>query len=456
MLLLLILLISFASCQKAQEPVADEHPNWTQYGTPYENIPATEDIVMYEVNIRAFSPEGDLNGVRARLDEIRALGVNVIWLMPIHPIGQERSVNSPYSVRDYYAVGAEYGSLEDLRRLTTEAHARDMAVILDWVANHTAWDHPWIGENPHWYMRDGSGNIQHPAGTNWYDVAELNFSNPDMRLAMIDAMTYWVLEANVDGYRCDYADGVPFDFWRQAWDSLSAIPGRRLIAFAEGARIDHFAAGFELNFGWAWYDELKRVFAGQPATRLTTTHNNQYAQIPEGKHQLRFTTNHDESAWDQTPMVIFNGRQGAMAAFVVTTFMGGVPLIYSSQETGRVENLPFFSNVPINWNANPGIQNEYRQIMQAYNSSQAAKQQDITSYSSTDLVCFSKSSMQEQLLVITNVRNFTRSFPVPEEFSNTTWTNSLTGETITLDAPLELSPYQYLILQKSSPATDNK
>jgi len=317
--LFLIILFFQVSCKEKDDTFIqddDDNESYTQYGTPFEDIPSVDDIVMYEVNLRAFSSSGDLQGVINRLDEIKALGVNVIWLMPIHPIGEVNSVNSPYSVKDYLAVSEEYGCLDDLRELTDEAHAKGMAVIMDWVANHTAWDNPWI-TNTSWYTQDGSGNIVHPPGTNWLDVADLNYSNSDMRAAMIDAMKYWVLEANVDGYRCDYADGVPLNFWTQAIDTLRSIPNRKYVLLAEGSRYNHFTAGFDLIYGWDFYHKMKEVFNGQAASILFTAHEEEYSSIPDGKHRLRFTTNHDESAWDSTPMVLFNGKEGALAASVI-------------------------------------------------------------------------------------------------------------------------------------------
>ena len=202
----------------------DPNSKYTQYGTPFGQVPAPEDVIMYEVNLRAFSPGGDLQGVIDRLDNIRDLGVNVIWLMPIYPVGELNSVNSPYCVKNHKEVSPEYGTLNDLRKLTDEAHARGMAVIMDWVANHTAWDNPWI-ENKDWYTQNASGDIISPPGTNWLDVADLNFSNLEMREAMVDAMKYWVFEANVDGYRCDYADGVPYAFWTRAINAVDSING---------------------------------------------------------------------------------------------------------------------------------------------------------------------------------------------------------------------------------------
>ncbi|MDX1478025.1 MAG: alpha-amylase family glycosyl hydrolase [Saprospiraceae bacterium] len=434
----------FLSCGTDPVTPPGNDSRYEQYGTPIASIPLIENIVMYEVNIRAF-PNGNLQGVTERIDEIAALGVNVIWLMPIHPIGQINSVNSPYSVQDYKKVGSEYGTLDDLRALTDAAHARDIIVILDWVANHTAWDHPWIS-NADWYTQDGNGNIIHPPGTNWQDVADLDFGHPEMRLAMIDAMTYWVYEANVDGFRCDAADFVPFDFWEQALDSLTDLPGRNLLFLAEGARGDHFDAGFHLDFGWDWYGRVKGVFSGQPATGLFTTHQSEYSQIPAGRHKLRFTTNHDESAWDATPMTLFNGADGALAASVITTFMGGVPLIYGSQEVGRTANLPFFSNDPIDWNAHPDLRLAYEELMDVYTSSIVARRGTVTDHSTEDVACFSRSYLAEEMLVIVNVRGQSRQFAVPAQLQGGGWKNAFTDMPVAVDAQIALDGYGFLIL----------
>ena len=442
---ILVLFIAFLpACSKTPAPPEEE--GYTQYGTPFTGIPATEDLVVYEVNLRAFSPEGTLQGVIEGLDHIRSLGVNVIWLMPIHPIGQVNSVNSPYSVQDYLAVNPEYGTLDDLRQLTDAAHQRGMAVIMDWVANHTAWDHPWIS-NPGWHSTDDQGNIIIPPGTNWQDVADLNFSSFPMRQALTDAMRYWVLEANVDGFRCDYADGVPFDYWRTAIEELRAIPNRRLVMLAEGNRSDHYQAGFEMTYAWTYYARLKDVFNGQNANILYTTHTGEYAGVPQGKHLLRYTTNHDESAWDATPMSLFNGRQGALAASVATTFMGGVPLIYTGQEVGRTATLPFFSQSPVDWTANPTMLAAYQDMMEVYGQSGAARKGSLVNHSSTNVVCFKKIWQGEELLVIVNIRNSSQNFSLPAAIQNTTWEDALSNTTVSLGEVQALAPYQFLILK---------
>lgn len=443
---LTILWAFLLACEKDPVvPVVPETPDpYVQYGTPFTGIPETEDIVMYEVNLRAFSTGGDLQGVIARLDEIKALGVNVIWLMPVHPIGTIKSVNSPYCVKDYKAVGGEYGTREDLRALTDQAHAKGMAVIIDWVANHTSWDNPWISHRT-WYTQDGAGNIIQPPGTNWQDVADLNFDSTPMRQAMIDAMKYWVIESNVDGFRCDYADGVPFDFWKQAIDSLEAIPGRDLIMLAEGSRADHFQAGFDLNYAWNFYGALKNAFNGQSAKGVYTTHQAEYINVPAGKHLLRFTTNHDQSAWENTPMVLFKGKQGALAASVATIFMEGVPLFYTGQEVGRANTVPFFSNDPINWNDNPDMLASYKDIMGFYSQSDAARSGVLADYSTTDVVMFTKTLGNEQVLVMANTRNAQVESAVDPAITGLYWYDAITNDSLQFGSTVQLTNYQYII-----------
>ncbi len=449
LLILAMLMAAFLSCQKDDEkkPPDINDNGYVQYGTPFDDVPDANDVVMYEVNLRAFSPNPNLRGVINKLDHIESLGVNVIWLMPIHPIGQVNSVNSPYSVKDYKAVSQEYGTLGDLRDLTDEAHARGIAVIMDWVANHTAWDNEWIS-NKSWYTQDQNGNIIHPPGTNWLDVADLNYNNTDMREAMIDAMTYWIYEANIDGFRCDYADGVPFDFWQQAWNEVRSFQGRKFILFAEGSRKDHLTAGFDLNFGWQFYGAIKDVFNGQPVSKIFTAHSNEYSNIPAGKHWIRFTTNHDESAWDATPVSLFNGINGALAASVVAIFTGGVPLIYSSQEVGTANQIPFFYNSTINWNANSGMLTAYQKMLQFYSGSVAAKYGQNTVYQHNDIVCFVKSNNGEEVVIMANLRNSSIIFPIPSDLESSTWTNVMSQSQINLTGFIVFEPYQYFILKQ--------
>lgn len=426
------------------DPISDGY-----YGAPYQGLPSdVNDWVLYEVNLRAFSSQGDLPGVEARLDSIRNLGVNVIWLMPIHPIGIEKGINSPYCIRDYRGIAAEYGTLEDLRSLVDGAHQRGMAVIMDFVANHTAWDHPWITEHPDWYTQV-NGNIVHPPGTNWLDVADLNFFNQDMQNAQIENMKYWILEANIDGYRCDYANGVPSFFWQRAIDSLEAYHRSNLIMLAEGDRADLLSLGFDLRFSWAYYAKLKDVFTeNKAASQLLQLHQNEYQGLSTNQGLLRFITNHDESAWDASAVQIFGSQDHALAAMVATTFIGGIPLIYGSQEVGRSTNLPFFSNDPINWNANPEVLSQYRQFMAIYSQEPAAREQSFIDYSQGEVLAISKSDGNEELLILVNTSSSPKSFPIPSALMGSSWSNLESGGSETLSSPLSIAGSAYRVYKR--------
>jgi len=430
-------------------------PKYRQYGIPFQGMPATQDIVMYEVNMRAYSPAGNLQGVIDRLDSIKLLGVNVLWIMPLHPVGILKGINSPYCIRDYKAVGAEYGTLNDLRRLTDAAHAKGMAVIMDWVANHSSWDHPWM-QNEGWHTRNAQGQVVHPPGTNWLDVADLNYQNMEMRAAMQDAMLYWLYEANVDGYRCDYADGVPYDFWQDTWSLVHSIPGRQFILFAEGTKPDHFNAGFDLNFAWSSYSILQQVWQGQSPQNFLNNRLIQTNSSPQGKYWLQFTTNHDESAWDATPVTLFGGLTGALAASALTLMSGGPHLLYGSQEVGTALNIPFFSRSAINWQANPGMLRAYRSMMTFYGSHAAARSGSLTSYPHPDLAVIHKTLGSDTVLALVNTRNRVLSYSVPLSLQGSQWrsefasamVNAPTTPTLIFPNELTLQPFEVLLLTK--------
>ncbi|MEY3051240.1 MAG: hypothetical protein RLY31_1025 [Bacteroidota bacterium] len=448
----LLVWLLFAACRDEDPPhlpVGPPVPEVTGYGTPFEDMPAIADMLLYEVNPRVFSPTKNLAGITARLDSLAALGINVVWLMPIHPTGSVRSVGSPYAVRDHHGIHPDYGSLSDLRALVDKAHACGMAVILDWVANHTAWDHAWMAE-PDWYVRDAAGNVIHPPGTNWQDVAELNYDNSAMRQAMIQAMQYWVVEANVDGFRCDYAAGVPADFWRSAIDSLRSLPGRDLLLFAEAEDKALLDAGFDLLFGWPFYGRLKSVFQGQSAQQLHAVHLSEYSGLAADEHILRWITNHDQHAWEATPATIFGGRDAALAAFVLASHMGGVPLIYNGQEVDAPTQLPFFEGqqAGINWNLYPETKERYRKMLRFRQDSPALRRGILTDRSSADVVSFTRTAAGEEVLVLVNVRPASKTYTLPAFLKNTDWTDAYDGSVVSLGNTLSLDAFAYRVLRR--------
>ena len=237
----LLLLTSWANCTPclSQTTTKITYQDPAQYGKPFAGVPDGQNATIYQVNMRGFSQEDNFRGVLARLDSIKALGINVVYLMPIFPIGKLRAVDSPFAVQNYTAVNPEFGTLADLRTVVDGAHARGMAVMLDWVGNHTSFDHAWITQHPDWYVHDASGAIVNPI-PDWKDIAQLNFTKPEMRAAMISALRYWVFAANIDGYRFDYADCPNEAFFTEALTNLHAIPRHKLLMLAEGDKKKYY------------------------------------------------------------------------------------------------------------------------------------------------------------------------------------------------------------------------
>lgn len=309
------------------------------------------DSVIYEVNVRQFSEAGTFAAVKSQLPRLRDLGVEVLWLMPIQPISlknRKGSLGSPYSVADYTAVNPDYGTAADFAALVDAAHALGLKVIIDWVANHSGWDNPWITQHKDWYTQDSQGNIVWPPGTDWTDVADLNYGNSQMRRAMIDAMKYWVTTFNIDGFRCDVAGGVPTDFWNAAVSELSAI--KPLLMLAENSdNMSLLQSAFTLNYGWdlqsLMYGVVNRGDSPQYFNDYVTTQSS----MPAGTASMHFITNHDENSWNGTEFERYGAAVDAMA--VLTYTLPGVPLIYNGQEIGLRRRLAFFEKDAIDWTA---------------------------------------------------------------------------------------------------------
>ena len=438
LLLLVSIVAAVISCKPTQETkqVAFE-------------LPAVEDIAMYQVNPRVFAPDHSLNAVAARIDSIRDLGVNIMWVMPIYPIGIEKGKNSPYCISDYKAIAPEFGTIDDFKNLAKVCHEHGMGIILDWVANHTAWDHPWVKEHPEWYTHDEKADtIIHPRPWDWYDVADLNYDNKDMRAAMIDAMKFWIVEVGIDGFRCDVADGVPADFWKDAIDQLRAAAGdRKIVMLAEGKNVDNFTVGgFDMNYGWDYKDELVKVWRGAPAENLIKADKAEYDSLPAGKVKMRFTTNHDHST-EATPCKEFINDRGAMAAYVATIFPHGGALIYGSQEVGYPEPINFFKYVPVDWTAKPEIYKEYQMLIGLYNDHPALRKGKMTAYPDKDVLVFEKTDAAERFLVVVNLRNEQKTINIPENWVNRQANDIASGQDIHLDSTLSLPPFQYYIFE---------
>ena len=328
---------------------------------------------IYEVFVRDFSPSGDLQGVIRGLDRIQSTGANVIWLMPIYPLGvQNRKgpLGSPYAVRDYGAINPDFGRPADLRALVRAVHARGMKLILDWVPNHSAWDNRWVKEHPGFYVRNERGEITVPRDdqgrlTDWTDVAQLDYKNPELRRAMIAAMRSWLVQYDIDGFRVDAAGFVPDDFWREAVPALRAAVRRPILLLAEWGDLKMHRFGFDLTYSWDSYSRLKAVWKGAPAASFLPRELDDMRAMPPGGMRLRFTTNHDETAWDQPPVTLFGGAAGARAAYVAMALLPGRPLLYDGQEVESPQKLGLFVRDTVAWGQpdSAAVRGFYRRVL---------------------------------------------------------------------------------------------
>ena len=318
--------------------------------------------VIYEVYLRSFSDDSSIRSLEARLPEIRDLGVTVLWLMPIHPIGElnrKGQLGSPYSIMDFRGVNPEYGSLEDLRSLVSAAHALGMKIILDLVANHTSWDSDLLLRHPDWYTRDDEGAIVSP-NADWYDVADLDYAKHELRKYMLDMMRYWVEDSGVDGYRCDVAELVPTDFWVHARHELERV--RPVMMLAEGSLPEHHLDAFDLSYAFSTYDILDKLFDGRATARaIPKILLSEESRFPEGSLHMRFHTNHDKNKEDGPPVVRW-GTEGALLAAATMFVLPGIPLVYNGEEAGNTNMLSLFEKIPIDWKEAARFRGHYTKL----------------------------------------------------------------------------------------------
>jgi glycosidase len=320
------------------------HPAWSKSAT------------IYEVNVRQYTPEGTFAALQRHLPRLKRMGVDILWLMPVQPIGHKNrkgSLGSYYAVADYTAINAEYGNEADFRRFVDAAHAQGMRVILDWVPNHTAHDHEWIAAHPDWYVHRADGSISNARDnegreTDWTDVAELDYDKPAMRQAMIGEMRWWLDTMKIDGFRCDVAGGVPMDFWEQARTALKADrPDVFLLAEAEDPGMHQ---AFDATYGWELHHLLNEIAQGKQGTGVLDGYfARQRAAYGPGPYRMYFTSNHDENSWNGTEFE----RMGAnhQAAFVLaSTVERSFPLVYTGQEASMNKRLRFFDKDTVDWN----------------------------------------------------------------------------------------------------------
>ena len=367
------------------------------------------DGVIYEIYPRAFSQQGNFNAITARLDELKDLGVTILWLMPIHPIGQEKkkgTIGSPYAVRDYYAINPDYGTAADLKRLVREAHARGLKVIIDIVANHTSWDSV-LMKHPEFYKRDAKGNITYPY--DWYDIAALDYRNQQLRRYMTDMLKHWIREFDLDGFRCDVAGEVPTDFWENARRELEQIKPD-IVMLAEAHKADLMVSAFDLDYSWPLHTALTQVLQGKGrASALREEWEKEVSTWPKGALHMRFSDNHDERR-----AIARFGEPAALAASAFVFTLDGVPMIYNGMEVGDTTESgapALFEKLPIFWSIaerRKEFPQFYKQMMALRRSSTALRRGSLEWLRNSDdarVVTFLRRSGDEEVLVAINFSN---------------------------------------------------
>ena len=404
-LLLIAVVIAAATWQAhAQQPARDVS---RLSARPARNW--VRDGVIYQIYPRAFSAEGNFKGITAQLDRLKDLGVNILWLMPIHPIGQEKkkgTIGSPYAVRDYYAINPDYGTKEDLKRLVTECHRRGMKVIIDIVANHTSWDSV-LMKHPEWYKRDAKGNITYPY--DWYDIAALNYANPQLRQYMTDMLKYWVREFDLDGFRCDVAGEVPTDFWENARVELDKMKPD-IVMLAEAHKPELLVKAFELDYSWPLHSAMTNVLQGRGrASDLRDAWEKETREWPRNALHLRFSDNHDERR-----AIARFGEPGSLAASALMFTMDGVPLIYNGMEVGDTTESgapALFEKLPIFWpiaERRPEFPRFYKQMIALRQDSSGLRRGSMQWLRNSDearVVSYLRRSADEEVLVAINLSN---------------------------------------------------
>lgn len=319
---------------------------------------------VYEVNVRQYTKEGTFNAFAKEMPRLREMGVSTLWFMPITPIAEKNkkgSLGSPYACSDYTSINPEFGTLDDFKSLVRQAHDLGFKVIIDWVANHTGWDHVWTKTHPEYYEKDpATKDFKIASGMD--DIIELDFKNPGLRKAMIDAMKYWVTECDIDGYRCDLAFWVELDFWLEARKELEKT--KTLFWLAECDAIDHvsYFQAFDACYTWTWMHKTKDFYHSSGQVDELRQLLKRYNDAADDKAiRLWFTTNHDENTWNGTEYEKYGDAAKALAVLSFT--WNGIPLIYSGQEMPNHKRLKFFDKDPIEWTGTYGEEYFYRALL---------------------------------------------------------------------------------------------
>ena len=412
----------------------------------------SKNATIYEVNVRQFTPEGTFSAFEKHLPRLKEMGVDILWLMPIHPIGEKNrkgSLGSYYAVKDYTDVNTECGSKSDFKHLIDEAHRLGMKVIIDWVANHTSPDNVWAEQgHKDYYTLDSLGNLQPTIGTDWWDVADLNYDSKEMRAEMIKAMEYWVKDFDLDGYRCDVAGWVPLDFWIEVRQALDKIKPVFMLAEAEDVPLHQ---AFNMTYAWEFHHLLNKLAQGAKNIDDLKAFLALDARYPENAYRMNFTSNHDENSWNGTEMERMGEARFAMA--VLSATVEGMPLIYNGQETSLDRRLKFFDKDSIDWKKMDLVDfytklNHLHQTNPAlWNGNYGGEVTILTPQEEKNVLVFVRKNNGHKVLVVINLSKDQHSLSLKNSCLKGTYTELFTGKSskIGKSINLDLKPWEYQV-----------
>ncbi len=413
---------------------------------------------IYEVNVRQYSAEGTFNAFSVHLDRLKDMGVKTLWFMPVTPIAQKNkkgSLGSYYACSDYTSINPEFGTLEDFKSLVKKAHEMGFKVIIDWVANHTGWDHVWTNEHPGYYLKDSVTNDFHIA-SGMDDIIELDFKNPSLRKAMIEAMHFWISECDIDGFRADLAFWVELDFWKEARKELDAV--KPLLWLGEYDELDNpeYGEAFDASYTWTWMHKTKSFYQEkQPLDSLYTVLK-KYDDLGDSTMRAWFTTNHDENSWNGTEYEKYGDMAKALAVF--NTTWNGIPLLYSGQEIPNRKRLEFFEKDPLKWIGRNELHDFYQVLLDLHTNSPALRSGDpavqtfrIKTTEPKNIFAYLRKSGIREILVVLNLSpRKDLHFEIIDDKVSGLFKNSFSAAAndFTTEKSFEMQAWEYLVYEK--------
>ncbi len=409
-----------------------------------------KNAIIYEVNIRQYTPEGTFVAFQAHLPRLKEMGVQILWLMPITPISEKvkkGTLGSYYACSSYTKINPEFGTEQDFSNLVTSAHALGLKIIIDWVANHTGRGHEWMELHPEWFTRNDKGEFTERNG--WEDVVDLNYGNVEMRNALIGAMQYWVRDFKIDGFRCDMAHLVPLDFWIDARRAVDTI--KPLYWLAECEEVNYHQV-FDTSYAWAFMHASEKMAKGDVGIHEVYNVLHGYSQYPVGATKLLFTSNHDENSWNGTEHEKYGAAAKAWAVFTHT--WKGIPLIYSGQELPNHKRLQFFDKDQIEWIEKPALHDFYKTLSQLRITHTAIISGDTFNLPvATDgVMAYIRQDAASTVFVLLNLSNKHHKLQIGHEKLNGDFQNVFSGLTFNFNhqVSFELLPGDFFVYVKEA------